>query len=106
MISVPAEDEEQAKRIAAAVTYTPVLPLWGCDDNAYHQPLGVAVWLHDDAYENPSQVCEVVDVSDKHDPARWLEPLQEFARLNANNTELDSAIAYQPNHDSLQTRTE
>jgi hypothetical protein len=100
-ISVPAESEEQAKRIAASVAYTPDTPLWGCDNetNRYGS-LGVSVWVSDETQSNPSQ-CEVLDQSDLTEPPiayelRWLEPLREFAELNNNTAELEKALTQPP----------
>jgi hypothetical protein len=98
MISIPAESEDQAKRIAASVTYTPDSPLWGCDDETNRSgSLGVAVWIDDEAQIDPSKTCKVLDQDELTDPPisyelRWLEPLRKFAELNNNTDELEAAL--------------
>ena len=97
-ISIPAESEDQAKRIAASVAYTPDTPLWGCDhETNRYGSLGVSVWVSDEAQSNPIKTCEVLDQSDLTEPPiahelRWLEPLREFAKLNNNTAELEQAL--------------
>ncbi len=98
MISVPAESEDHAKRIAAAAVYTPTFALQGLDNEAFrHSAIGVRVYISDEIQQNPSAHCEVVDLSEVITPPmgytfRWLKPLQDFAELNNNAAELGAAI--------------
>jgi hypothetical protein len=93
-ISVPAESEKQAKRIAAAVTYTDTTPLWGCDDKG---SLGVSVWVANNVQDDPEKHCEALEETELTEPPmgyalRWIEPLRKFAELNNNTAELEAAL--------------
>jgi hypothetical protein len=91
-ISVAAESEEQAKRLAAAATYTPDSPLSSLERNSFNNLLDVAVWVNDEVSENPDK-CEVLEAKEfVYDPRKLEHQLEEFALSNGSSREYYKAL--------------
>ena len=91
-ISVAAESEEQAKRLAAAATYTPDSPLSSLERNSFNNLLDVAVWVNDEVSETPDK-CEVLEATEfVYDPSKLEHQLEEFALSNNSSREYYKAL--------------
>jgi hypothetical protein len=91
-ISVAAESEEQAKRLAAAATYTPDSPLSSLERSSFTNLLDVAVWVNDEVSENPDK-CEVLEAKEiVYNPLALENQLEEFALSNGSSREYYKAL--------------
>lgn len=90
-ISVAAESEEQAKRLAAAATYTPDSGLLIRTYDSSNYLLDVAVWVNDEVFQNPDK-CEITNTTEATDPENLRLQLEEFALDNANDKEFYTAL--------------
>jgi hypothetical protein len=104
-ISVAAESEEQAKRLAAAATYTPTSGLTSLTYDSSNNLLDVAVWVNDEVSENPDK-CEIADTTEATDPEKLLQQLEEFAADNANDEEFYTASKFKPTPNQQPTNTQ
>lgn len=93
---VPAKDEEQAKRLAAAATFTPVhgMEIVEASDIG-GSPLCATLWAQDEVGNDGTPTGILVEVCDEDDcknpEAHWNE-LAEFAASNGNEAELEAAL--------------
>jgi hypothetical protein len=93
---VPAEDEEQAKRLAAAATFTPVhgMEIVEASDIG-GSPLCATLWAQDEVGNNGTPTGILVEICDtddcEHPEAHWDE-LAKFAASNGNEEELAAAL--------------
>ena len=86
-ISVAAVSEKQAKRLAAAATYTPDSPLRSLEHNSFNNLLDVAVWVNDEVCESPDK-CGVLEAREFcYAPSKLEHQLEEFALSNNNHRE-------------------
>lgn len=86
-LSIAAENEEQAKRIAVAITQTPVVSMFdGCSTAEAIDAVGGAFW---DAHkDDPNSVT----ILDEEEPQYWHEKgRNRFAELLGNKNELQQA---------------
>ena len=103
-ISVAAESEEQAKRLAAAATYTPDSGLASLTYDSSNNLLDVAVWVNDEVSENPDK-CEIINTTEATDPEKLRQQLEEFALDNANDEEFFTALKFKPTPNQQQPTT-
>lgn len=93
---VPAEDEEQAKRLAAAATWTPVHGMEIIETSDIGGgPLCATLWANDEVGNNNAPtgiLVEVLDGDDCKTPEAHLNELTEFAASNGNEEELAAAL--------------
>lgn len=94
-ISVAAESEEQAKRLAAAATYTPDSGLVNLTYDSSNNLLDIAVWVNDEVSETPDK-CEIINTTEATDPEKLRQQLEEFALDNANDEEFYKALKFKP----------
>ena len=96
---VPAEDEEKAKRLAAAATWTPIHGMEIIETSDIGGgPLCATLWANDEVGNNaPTGILvEVLDGDDCKNPSAHLNELAEFAASNGNEAELTAALKPQP----------
>lgn len=87
-LTICAENEEQAKKLAVAATYTDTMPLSGCDaENTRYGSLYVSVWINEDSVK----CCEIIncnsDIDQNHE-----KDLKNFAEINANEKFINSLL--------------